>query len=149
MEESKPKIRLLRITIAALLAELIPLVILIIAVTAYGYIATPAQDKAALEAFAGKAGLYIGPIAGMLAALGMGFWAARKLTNSRLLHGLLTGAFIVLLDLAIFAKPKADFDLTDVLVLVGKFLAATLGGYLADRRYQNLPAEARESHRLI
>jgi putative membrane protein (TIGR04086 family) len=149
MEEKKSPVRLLRITTAALFAELIPLIILVATVTVYGFIGAPGQDKAVYESFAEKAGNYIGPIAGTLATLGMGFWAARKPTEKRLLHGLLTGVFVVLLDLAIFASPKADFDLTDALILAGKFIAGTLGGYLAQRRYQNMPAEATKNHRVI
>ncbi|MBK0403259.1 TIGR04086 family membrane protein [Adhaeribacter sp. BT258] len=148
MVEKKSPIRLLRVAIAALIAELIPLIVLVAAITIYGYL-MPGLDKSVYETFATQAAAYIGPVAGTLATLGMAFWAARKPENRRWLHGLLTGILVVILDLAIFATPKADFDLNDGLVLLAKFAAGLLGGYLAQRRYQNQSLASRESHRLI
>ena len=148
MENKKPSIRLLRIGTAALFAELIPLAVLVATITGYGFLA-PDQDKAAYEQFAEKAGSYVGPIAGTVATFGMAYWAARKPENARLLHGLLTGALVVLLDFAIFATPKADFDVMDILILLAKFAAGALAGFLAQRRYHNQPIDARKSHRVI
>ena len=148
MEEKKSPIRLLRVALAALFAELIPLIVLVAAVTIYGYL-HPGLDKSIYETFATQAAGIIGPVAGTLATLGLAFWAARKPESRRLLHGLLTGILVVILDLAIFATPKADFELKDVLVLLAKLVAGALGGYLAQRRYQNQPLENRQSHRVI
>ena len=125
---------MLRISLAAVFAELIPLAVLVATVTIYGYV-VPGQEKTAYEQFAAKAGSYIGPIVGTLATFGMAYWAARKPENTQLLHGLLTGALVVLLDLAIFATPKADFNLTDALVLVvseeNKRISLVEGGHMS------------------
>ena len=43
MEINKKPVRLLRVTIAATLAQLIPLVILVAIITVYGYLAAPGQ----------------------------------------------------------------------------------------------------------
>ena len=139
----------MRIITAGLFAGLIPVIILVAVVTIHEYITTPGLDKNAYVSYAEKAGHYIGPVAGTLATLGMGFWAARKPRQKRILHGLLTGVFVILLDLAIFATPKTDFELEDLLVLTAKLVAGLLGGYLAWLRYRRQPPETRKSHRLI
>ena len=149
MEINKKPVRLLRVTIAATLAQLIPLVILVAIITVYGYLAAPGQTQEIYEAFVKRAGKFTGPVAGTLATLGMAFWAARKQTNAWVLHGTLTGILVVILDLAIYASQPQNFDLTFGLGLPAKLLAGVLGGYLAKCRYQNLPPEARESHRLV
>ena len=149
MEINKKPVRLLRVTIAAVLSELIPLLILVIAITVWGFLASPGDGQAVYEAFAQQAGKYTGPIIGPLATLGMSFWAARKQTNAWLLHGTLTGILVVILDLAIYASQATSFEAPFLIGLVAKLLAGVLGGYLAQRRYQNLPADARESHRLV
>ena len=148
MKEKKSPVRLLRVALAALFAELIPLIVLVAAVTVYGYL-MPGLDKSDYETFAKQAAAYIGPVAGTLATLGFAFWAARKPESRRLLHGLLTGILVVILDLAIFSTPKADFDLKDVLVLLAKLVAGALGGYLAQRRYQNQAIENSAGHPII
>lgn len=149
MEINKKPVRLLRVTIAAVLSELIPLLVLVIAITVWGYLAAPGNGQAVYEAFAQQAGKYVGPVIGPLVTLGMGFWAARKQTNAWLLHGTLTGAMVVVLDLAIYASQATNLEPLFLIGLVAKLLAGVLGGYLAKRRYQNLPADARESHRLV
>ena len=82
MEINKKPVRLLRVTIAATLAQLIPLVILVAIITVYGYLAAPGQTQEIYEAFVKQAGKFTGPVAGTLATLGMAFWAARKQTNA-------------------------------------------------------------------
>jgi hypothetical protein len=149
MEINKKPVRLLRIAIAAVLSELIPLIILVVILTVYGYMVTPGPNQEFSESFVKQAGKYTGPIAGTLATLGMAFWAARNQTHTWLLHGALTGILVVLLDLAIYTSQPENFDLVFGLGLPAKFLAGVLGGFLAKRRYQNLPPEERESHRLI
>jgi len=149
MEINKKPVRLLRVTIAAVLSELIPLLVLVIVLTIWGYLAAPGDGVAIYEAFAQQAGKYTGPIIGPLATLGMSFWAARNQTNAWLLHGTLTGILVVILDLAIYASQATSFEAPFLIGLVAKLLAGVLGGYLAQRRYQNLPADARESHRLV
>ena len=149
MEINKKPVRLLRVTIAAVLSELIPLLVLVIVLTIWGYLAAPGDGVAIYESFAQQAGKYTGPIIGPLATLGLSFWAARNQTNAWLLHGTLTGVLVVILDLAIYASQATNSEPVFFIGLVAKLLAGILGGYLAQRRYQSLPPEARESHRII
>jgi putative membrane protein (TIGR04086 family) len=147
--EKKPPFRLTRVAIAATLAQLIPLIVLVATITVYSYLIAPNLDKEIYEEFATRIAKPIGWIAGTLATLGMAFWAARKAHNRQVIYGVATGALVVLLDILSQTNANKPFDLIDILVLVAKLMAGTLGGYLAWQRYRNLPAEKRHTHRLI
>ncbi len=149
MEIKKEPVRILRVLMAALMAEFIPLIILVAVLTVWGVSAAPGQGQAVYEAFARQAGEYINPIVGPLAALAFGFWAARKPWHNHVLHGFLTGLLVAILDIIIMVLTSAEFDAIDIITLLAKIAAGTIGGYLAKRRYENLPADQRESHRLI
>lgn len=148
-QEKKSPFQLTRVAIAATLAELIPLVILVATITVYSYLIAPNLPKEVYQAFADRAGKIIGATAGPLATLAMGFWAARKFHNKQVLYGFATGALVVLLDIVIQSNTNSAIDLTQILVLLAKLMAGTLGGYMAWRRYRNLPADQRNTHRLI
>jgi hypothetical protein len=62
-----------RITIAVVIAEAVPILLLIAVVAAFG-----PKERAAAQAYAERAGQWIGPIAGAAMCLLMGWWAARK-----------------------------------------------------------------------
>lgn len=149
MEKTKKPVSWLRVALAALMAELVPLLILVVAVSVYGFIIAPNQNAEFYQAFAENTGKYIGPIAGTLSTLALGFWAASHNSGRELLHGFLTGLVVAVLDATILVSPSAEFDAVSVLVLGGKLLAGLLGGYVAKRRYQHLPREDRKTHNLI
>jgi hypothetical protein len=148
MEQKNPPFRLIRIAIAAVLAELIPLVVLVATITVYSYAIAPGLNKEAYQAFADSAGKIIGPGVGTLATLGMAYWAARKFAYRQVMYGLATGVLVIILEISVLATPKADFDFMNVLVLLGKLLAGALGGFLAMQRYKNRTMPP-EGHRIL
>src|SRR5436190_1615782 len=113
MKVNKNPIRLQRIVIAALLAELIPLLILVAVVTIYGFMASPGLEKGVYNEFASRAGKIINPLAGSLATFGMAYWAARKPEKAKVLHGVFTGLVVIFIELAILATPTSEFGLGD------------------------------------
>ena len=149
MEKTKKPVRWLRVALAALMAQLVPLLILVVTVSVYGFIIAPNQTPEFYKAFADQIGKYIGPAAGTIATLGFGFWTGRHAPGQELLHGFLTGLVVAVLDATILVSPSAEFDTSSVLVLIAKILAGALGGFLAKRRYENLPHDSRPGHRII
>lgn len=149
MKEGKTPLRMRRVVIAALLAELIPIIVLMAVIITYGYIAAPEQSPDTYKVFAEKAGRVIKPLVGTLATLGMGYWAANKTEQDHLKYGIYTGLVVILIELAILATPETTFGLTTILTILGSLIGGTLGGYLAQKRYLKRQASGQTGHRLI
>jgi hypothetical protein len=131
MKENKSPIRLQRVVIAALLAELIPLLVLVAVVTGYAYLVSPNVEAGVYKDFANRAGKLINPLIGALATFGMAYWAARKPESSKVLHGVFTGLVVIFIELAILATPGSEFGLSEGLGMAGKLAAGALGGFAA------------------
>lgn len=149
MEIPKKTFRMQRVVIAALLAELIPILILVAVVIGYGYIAAPDQNSEAYKVFAEKAGRVVKPLAGTLATLGMGYWAARKTDTDHLKYGVYTGMVVILIELAILATPETTFSIANFFTMLGSLIGGTLGGFLAQKRYLKQKATGNPGHRLL
>lgn len=149
MKESKTPLRMQRVVIAALLAELIPIIVLMAVVISYGYIAAPEQSPESYKVFAEKAGRIIKPLVGTLATLGMAYWAANKTEQNHLKYGLYTGLVVILIELAILATPETTFSLATIFTMLGSLVGGAFGGYLAQKRYLKRQASGQTGHRLI
>ena len=149
MKETKSPFRIQRIVIAALLAELIPIVVLMAVVIGYGYIAAPAQGTDTYKNFAEEAGRIIKPLVGTLATIGMAYWAARNAENSHIKYGIYTGLVVIFIEMAILATPETTFNLATFLGMTGSLLGGALGGYLAHKRFLKQQATGKTGHRLI
>ena len=149
MKDQSSPLRFQRIVIAAILARLIPVVVLVATVTIYSYLAVPGLAPDQYSSFALEAGRLINITIGTLATLGMAYWAARKPESAQKLHGILVGIVVVMIDLAILFTPGADFSLLNGIAMLLKIIAGALGGYLAEKNYRPHPAGQPESHRII
>ena len=79
----------IRIVVAIILAELLPLVLLFAVVGIYSVIRQPGSLSP--EEFAPRAGLWVGPIGGFVATLLFAWWAARRAAKRMVAHGAIVG----------------------------------------------------------
>lgn len=126
-------LRLGRIAVAILMAEVVPIVLLVVVVFVYAMF-RDAQSPSP-EEFAPRAGNWVGPIGGFFATLLFSWWAARSTPNP-LAHGMLVGLGTAVLDLALALMMGWDGSLQPLLLLSngGRVLAGALGGWLASSR---------------
>ena len=123
-------IRIGRITLATIAGELTPILLLVVVVLIYE---TQGVDPQARQAFAERVGMWLGPIAGAIATFGFGFLAARG-TDRPLLHGVLVGIAVALLDAVIIFASGSKFIPLFAASWAGKILAGVAAGLLAARR---------------
>jgi hypothetical protein len=79
-------LRWVRLALGALLAELVPIMILVGLVAALG-----PTDLNEAQTFAGTLGRWVGPIGGGVATFLVAFWVARSQPSQPLRHGLALG----------------------------------------------------------
>lgn len=123
-------IRWLRIISAAVVAEIIPIVLLVALVALLG-----PRDAGAAEEYAARLGLWVGPIGGAFATFLLALWVARPLAEGQVLHGVLLGTLVAVLDAGLLVAGAAGFQWLFVFSGLGRIIAGTLGGYLAQRRH--------------
>jgi hypothetical protein len=129
----KTGVRWGRVIVAGLLTEIGVILIIVAAITVYRHAASP--DEAAHQAFADRAGFYVGIFGGALLAFLFASWVCRALKSDFIVNGLLVGCVGVLLHVALFVAARSEFQ-TAFLVADGlKLAAGALGGYLAGSRY--------------
>jgi hypothetical protein len=123
----------IRIVVAVILAELLPILALVAIVFVYGAVRQP--ESLSPAEFAPRAGNWVGPIGGFLATLLFAWWAARRVQTQRLGHGIAVGVGTALLDLGlglllggVGANPPLFF-----LSNGGRIVAGALGGWMATR----------------
>lgn len=122
---NRPVRSVVRITTAVLLAEAIPVLILIGVVFLLG----PKSADGAAE-FAGHLGDWIGPVGGACATLLLAYWAARA-SKHPLRTGLLVGALVAALDISLLIAAGAPFRWLFAASAVGRIVAGLAGGYWA------------------
>lgn len=132
-------IRWFRILPAAIVAEIIPIVLLVALVAIFG-----PGDSAEAQDFAMSLGAWVGPLGGALATFLLAIWVARPLAAGHVLHGGLLGLFVALLDAGILIAGSTPFQLLFVFSGVGRIVAGTLGGYLAHKRHTTTDASGPE-----
>jgi hypothetical protein len=122
------KIRWGRIIVGAVAVEAGAILLLVLVVALFG----PNEARAA-EAYAEKAGAWVGPIGGAILSFLMAFWIARRLSDGQLAHGALLGLFVALVDVALLVAMRAPFAWLFVASDAGKIIAGVLGGFAAAR----------------
>ncbi len=137
MESRRSRIRWGRVTLAALLSEVIPVAVLVLIVylsslfLAGGKAGPP--DEARINAFAKQAGNWVGPLVGSLMTFLFSLWAGRKLEDRFVVHGTLIGALVAVIDLAILLVVAEKFEILFVISNVLKIAAGAAGGMVAER----------------
>lgn len=122
----------LRLPLGALIAEALPIVLLVALVAIFGP-GTAEGD----QAFATRLGAWVGPLGGALATFLVATWVVRPLTRSHISRGTLLGVLVALLDVTIIAAAGSPFQWLFVGSAAGRLLAGAMGGYLGGRLGQN------------
>ena len=117
-----------RVVIAGFLAEIIPIIFLIVTVIIYSTAIDSGQSEQFYQKFAEEAGFYIGPIVGSIATFFCAWWACRKLESSFLLNGTIVGVIVAILGTTILVASAAPFHIVFVISYTLKILAGLLGG---------------------
>ena len=125
----------LRLLGAAVLAEAIPIVLLVAVVAVFG----PSTADAA-AAFATRVGAVLGPIAGMVCTFVAAIWLSRSIAVSPLRRGALFGVLVARIDIALLLASEATFAWVFVASNVGRVLAGSAGGWVVARQRRRQPA---------
>jgi hypothetical protein len=119
-------IRVGRIIIAAISAEILAVLTLVIIVALFG----PGEPEAA-RSFAERSGLWVGPVAGFALTMLGGWWVAKNLLDAHLLNGLVLGITAAAVDIAILVAAGSEFQAVFAFSNIGRVLAGTIGGWIA------------------
>jgi hypothetical protein len=122
------RIRLGRVVIAALLAEALAIVCLVVLVALFG-----PDERAAAQAYAARLGNWVGPISGFALTLLGGWWASRVLERDQVLNGLAVGVIGAAIDIALLVASGTAFQALFAASNAGRVLAGALGGLLASK----------------
>ena len=133
------QIRVGRILIAAVAAEVLAVLVLVLLVVLFG----PAAEATA-QAYAERLGYWVGPIAGFGFCLLGGFWVARGLHSAQVVNGFLLGVVVAAIDIAILVVSGAAFQPIFALSNLGRVIAGSIGGWLA-RHFARTPLPETES----
>jgi fructose-specific phosphotransferase system IIC component len=132
MGTSNSSIRWVRLAVAVIVAEIVPMAVLVVAVALL--------SRGSLEAdqvLADELGAWIGPIGGFLMTFLMAWWAGRVTPGSAIRQGFIIGAILVLIDVSILLAMGVNPLQWLFLVSNGvKIAAGTLGGLVASRTRQ-------------
>jgi hypothetical protein len=129
----KTGVRWGRVTVAGLLTEIGVILIIVAAVTVYRFAASPTAVE--YQAFADRAGYYVGIVGGALLAFLFSSWVCRTLRADFIVNGLLVGCVGVLLHVGLSVASRAEFQAAYAVADGLKLAGGALGGYLARGRY--------------
>ena len=121
-------LRLGRVLVAAVIAEVVPILLLVVLVALLG-----PKEQAAAQAYAERLGQWVGPIAGTLMCFLAAWWATRALKARQILYGSVVGLSAALIDIAILIASGTAFRWLFVVSNFGRLLAGTLGSLMASR----------------
>ncbi|CAN5153057.1 hypothetical protein BH10PLA2_BH10PLA2_40100 [soil metagenome] len=127
---AQSRFNLVRVLVAILAANVLPILALVIVVLIYSFLRSP--DSATPEEFAPVAGNWVGPIGGFLMALVFARWVAKRASERPIAQGFAVGLGATLLDIAI-GLALAGTDSLQPLCFIsnaGRILAGILGGWL-------------------
>ena len=119
-------IPLIRLILAVIAAEFVPILLLIAIVTAFG----PSELSAA-EHFAAQMGRWVGPIGGAACAYLAAYGIGRLAPERALSDGIIVGLCLVALDAIFLFAVDAPFEWLYAWSNVAKAVAATLGGWVS------------------
>jgi hypothetical protein len=127
--ERDVKIPILRIVVAALAAEVLGVLALVVLVASFG-----PPGFAAAQPFAERLGAWVGPISGFVLCVAGGYWVASGAAARHVRNGVAMGAAAVALDVAAAVALGASFELLLVISNAGRLVGAAIGGWLASPR---------------
>ena len=115
-----------RTIIAALVIEALAIALLFLLVALFG-----PSDGAAAQAYAERLGQWVGPVGGAGFCLLGGWWLTRSLSSGHVLNGLVLGAVVAVIDIALLVLSGAAFQIVFVVSNGARLVAAALGGWIA------------------
>jgi hypothetical protein len=115
-----------RTVIAALFIEALAIALLFVLVALFG-----PNDRVAAQAYAERLGQWEGPISGAVLCFLGGWWLTRSLSSGHFLNGLILGAVVAVIDIALLVLSGAAFQFVFVVSNGMRLGAAALGGWLA------------------
>ena len=93
----------------------------------------PRDPDEALD-FANNLGMWVGPLGGATMAIIMARWVARPLPTGQVMHGVLLGVLLAVIDVVLLVAGGEPFAWRFVASNVGKIVAGALGGLIAARQ---------------
>ena len=121
-------LRIGRIIMLAVAIEALSILALVVLVALLG-----PSDPAAAQVYAERLGYWVGPIAGFVLCAVGGWLVARSLTAHHVLNGLVLGAVVAAIDIALLLAASAEFQPVFALSNAGRVVAGSLGGWVASR----------------
>ena len=122
------KIRWGRLVIGSIAAEFTLIALLVALVAIFG-----PNDPHAAQTFAEHLGRWVGPIGGALITFILSLWIGRRLSTAQVVHGVLLGCMLALIDVAILVASRTPFEWVFVVSNLVKIAAGYLGGITAAR----------------
>ncbi|MBK8006480.1 MAG: hypothetical protein IPK12_22020 [Gemmatimonadetes bacterium] len=120
-----------RLLAGAVVAELVPLLLLVALVALFG-----PSDEAQAQAYAARLGRWVGPIAGAVMCFVLVSWVARSDRPLALWYGVILGALTAAIDLGLLAASGVAFEWLFAVSNAGRVLAGALGGAVVTRPAQ-------------
>lgn len=117
---------IVRILLAVIAAELVPILLLVAIVTAFG-----PPELGAAQRFAAQMGRWVGPVGGAICAYLAAYGIGRIAPERALSDGVIVGFCLVALDGIILFASNAPFEWLYVVSNFGKLVAATFGGWIS------------------
>ena len=127
IEEQKMKLRYGRIIIAAIGAEVIGVLVLVILVIIFG-----PSNKELTQRFAEDLGSWVGPISGFLLCMLGGYWVAYK-SDTPIMNGASMGMAGAIFDVVIAIIIGAAFDPLIFISNAGRIIGGIIGGFIASK----------------
>lgn len=113
----------------AIATEVLAILALVLVVAVAG-----PPESAAAQAYAEEVGYWLGPIAGFTFCVAGGWFVASRVPTHRVLNGFAVGAVAAAIDIAILVASGTEFQGILVISNIGRIVAGSIGGLLADRR---------------
>ena len=135
MSAAKPPLRIGRVIVFGVLAELATALVIVITLTVHSRIIAAGQPQSVIDDFARQAPVVLGPLAGILLTLIASILATRPLTDRIREHGAWVGVVTAAITLPmLIASTPADRPLYLAAIAL-KLVAGVMGGALTERRH--------------
>jgi hypothetical protein len=139
MTSRRSGVRWGRIVFAAVLTEIITVMVLVVIVFLYGLGSpgsdTGVPDQEQMNEFTRATGIWIGPVLGSILTFIFALWAGRGMADGFILQGALVGLVVTLLDVVLLLGMADDFTAAFIVWTGLKILAGALGGLAAGRTF--------------
>jgi hypothetical protein len=128
-----PLRRVGRSVVAAVAAELLAILSLLVGVFVFVILSRPLSYGQG-ERLAREIAEWVIPLAGVVPCFLAGWWAGRKLETTAAQQGVSVGMMAAILDIAFLVWLGAPFRLLFVIAAISRVGGGALGGHLASRR---------------